>query len=216
MTSAERPIRVLVADDHAAVRSGVSRLLAAQPDMAIVAEAGSALEAIHSAGARPDVAVLDYHLGDRSGLWVARRLARSQPRPRVLLYSAFSDAALAVATIVAGADGLLGKSGAGEELCLAVRRLAAGQTYLPTVSSAVVDAMDARLPERRRAVFGMLVAGIAPELVRAQLALGERQLDNERTAILAILAPAASRVRPGAAAPPLRYEADRPRRAALT
>jgi DNA-binding NarL/FixJ family response regulator len=75
-------IRVLIADDHAAVRAGVRRLLAEQPDIQVVGEASSALEAL-AATAAVDVAVIDYQLGDRNGLWVVRRLAPFRPRPRV-------------------------------------------------------------------------------------------------------------------------------------
>jgi DNA-binding NarL/FixJ family response regulator len=209
-------IRVLIADDHAAVRSGVSRLLGDQPDMRVLAAVSSAGEAIQATAEHPDVAVIDYHLGDRDGLWVARRVRRLEPRPRVLLYSAFCDEALAVAAIVAGVDGLLGKSAIGAELCLAVRRLAGSGTYLPTVSAAVVRAMGARLPERRRSVLAMLVHGVVPAVVGARLGLDPRELDAERSAILAVLAPASGRAGVGAGGhAPLRYGGDRPARATL-
>ena len=98
--------------------AGVRRLLAAEPDMLVVSEAADTTEAIHGADG-VDVAVVDYHLGDRDGLWLTGFLRRLDPAPRVLIYSAFSDEALAVAAMIAGADGLLSKSAIGEELCLA-------------------------------------------------------------------------------------------------
>jgi DNA-binding NarL/FixJ family response regulator len=188
-------IRVLIADDHPAVRVGIRRLLSDQPDVRIVAEAKSALEAVSLAGASPGVAVIDYHLGDRNGLWVTRRLRQVGPQPRILIYSAFTDDALAIAAVVAGADGLLSKSSIGEELCVAIRRLAAGHRYLPSISPSLAREMRARLDPGHQAIFGMLAHGISPEQIIARLPITSRQLETQRAAILAALAPAATRAR---------------------
>jgi DNA-binding NarL/FixJ family response regulator len=194
MLTAVAPINVLVADDHTAVRLGLSRLLAGQHDMRVVAEATSAVEAVRMAGG-VDVAVVDYHLGDRNGLWVTRRLRELDPSPSVLVFSAFSDDALAVAAIVAGADGLLGKTAVGEEVCTAVRQLARGRRYLPRVSPAVVRAMGARLGPRDRAVFGMLVHGLGDDEVAQRLGTTAFQIESARSSILSVLMPAATRAR---------------------
>ncbi len=188
-------IRVLIADDHAAVRLGVRRLLDEQPDLRIVTEATSAIGAVTGTGASPEVAVIDYHLGDRNGLWVTRRLRQLDPRPRVLIYSAFTDDALALAAVVAGADGLLSKSAIGGELCLAIRRLAAGHRYLPSISPPVARAISARLSSRQQSIFGMLVHGISAELIGSRLGISARKLEIERAAILTVLAPATTRAR---------------------
>jgi len=66
----DQRIRVLIADDHAAVLAGVRRLLDEQPDMRIITEATNAIGAVTGTAAASDVAVIDYHLGDRNGLWV--------------------------------------------------------------------------------------------------------------------------------------------------
>jgi DNA-binding NarL/FixJ family response regulator len=208
----DQRIRVLIADDHPAVLGGVRRLLEEQPDMRIVTEATNAIGAVSSTGASPQVAVIDYHLGDRNGLWVTRRLRQLVPPPRVLIYSAFSDDALAIAAVVAGADGLLSKSSIGEELCVAIRRLAAGHRYLPSISPSVTRAMSARLDSRQQAIVAMLVHGISPQQITAQLPISTPQLETEQAAILAILAPAATRARqPTATRRPLDYERARRR-----
>ena len=200
-------IRVLIADDHAAVRAGVCRLLGEQPDMRIVTEAASAISAVTTTDGSPQVAVIDYHLGDRNGLWVTRRLRQLVPPPRVLIYSAFTDDALAIAAVVAGADGLLSKSAIGEELCVAIRRLAAGHRYLPSISASVTRAMSARLDLRQRTIVAMLVHGISPEQITARLPITTQQLETQQTAILAMLAPAATRARqPAWTRKPLDYE----------
>lgn len=175
--------------------------------MRVVTAATTAIGAVTSTAAFPQVAVIDYHLGDRNGLWVTRRLRQLDPQPRVLIYSAFTDDALAIAAVVAGADGLLSKSSIGEELCWAIRRLAAGQRYLPAISASVTRAMNARLSSRQQPIFGMLVHGVSPELIAARLRITARELEMERAAILAVLAPAATRARhPTGAWMPLDYE----------
>jgi DNA-binding NarL/FixJ family response regulator len=208
----DQRIGVLIADDHPAVLGGVRRLLDEQPDMRIVSEATSAIGAVTSNGTSPQVAVIDYHLGDRNGLWVTRRLRQLVPSPRVLIYSAFTDDALAIAAVVAGADGLLSKSSIGAELCVAIRRLAAGQRYLPSISASATRAMSARLDPRQQAILAMLVHGISPEQITARLPISTPQLETQQAAILAILAPAATRARqPTAACRPLDYERARRR-----
>jgi two-component system response regulator DevR len=206
----DQRIRVLIADDHAAVRVGVCRLVGEQPDMRVVAAAISAIGAVTATAAAAQVAVIDYHLGDRNGLWVTRRLRQLDPPPRVLIYSAFTDQVLALTAIVAGADGLLSKSAIGGELCVAVRRLAAGQRYLPAISPVVIRAMSARLSPGQQPIFGMLVHGITPQLITLRLGITRSALEAERAAILAVLAPAATRARqPTATLMPLDYDRGR-------
>ena len=103
-------IRVLLVDDHPAVRAGARMLIDDQPDMRAVGLASSVGEGCRSAPLPIDVAIIDYHLGHgRDGLWLTADLKRLQPASRVLIYSAFADGALAVSALIAGADGLLGK-----------------------------------------------------------------------------------------------------------
>jgi DNA-binding NarL/FixJ family response regulator len=79
----------------------------------------------------------------RTRLWVTRRLRQLGPQPRILLYAAFADEALAIAAVVAGADGVLGISSIGEELCVAIRRLVGGTASCPR-SPRVTSPGDAR------------------------------------------------------------------------
>jgi DNA-binding NarL/FixJ family response regulator len=204
------PIRVLLADDHPAVRLGVRKLIDDQPDMIVVAEARSADEALGYLEEGDDVAVLDYHLGaGRDGLWATRRLKRRHGGPRVLIYSAFADSALGVAALVAGADGLLGKGSLGEELCIAIRRLAGGRQYLPAIPLSVAQAMRSQLSPSDQAIFGMLLASVPPDEIVDRLGIGPDELDDRRGIMLVALAPAAPSVQ-GNAYAPLDYE--RPRR----
>lgn len=183
--TARPAIRVLLVDDHPAVRLGARRLIDEQPDMTIAAEASSVDEALSKLDDRMDVAVIDYQLGGgRDGLSLTMHLKQLEPPPRVLIYSAFADSALAVSTIIAGADGLLGKEALGEELCTAVRRLMTGHHYLPAVTASVADAMSYRLAPSDHAIFGMLLHGIEPEEVAERLGLSLKQLHGRRARIL--------------------------------
>jgi DNA-binding NarL/FixJ family response regulator len=86
--SAGLPIHVLLVDDHPAVRRGIKLLISEQPDLTTIGEAADAFEAAGEAARWADVAVIDYHLGGRDGLWLARQLRRRPRPPRVLIYSA--------------------------------------------------------------------------------------------------------------------------------
>jgi DNA-binding NarL/FixJ family response regulator len=162
------PIRCLVVDDHPAVRMGLKELLDDQSDFVVLDALATAEAAVafveHTA---IDVAVVDYHLGGRNGLWVSRKLKRLRTPPRVIVYSAYSDGILAAACVVAEADGLVSKARVGSELCDAIRRVAQGQLLLPTVKPALADSMRRRLESDEQAIFGMLLAGIStPEIAR--------------------------------------------------
>jgi len=154
-------LRVLVVDDHPAIRSGVRQLLDQQPDMAVVEAVASAEEALAIAERQPlDLAVVDYQLGGRSGLWLSRKLKRLMPAPRVVVYSAYCDGPLAAACVVAEADALVSKSTVGSKLCDALRVVARGGTRLPFVPPALGNAMRRRLDTEDQAIFGLLLAGI--------------------------------------------------------
>ena len=204
-------VRILLVDDHPAVRLGARALIDAQPDMEVVAQASSADDALRQLAAPIDVAIVDYHLGDgEDGLWLATQLKRRANPPRVLVYSAFADGALAVMAPIAGADGLLGKHEIADELCCAIRRLARGQHNLPAVSSSIARAMRSQLEPRDQAIFGMLLHGITPDAIAERLRITHEELHARRLLMLRSFKPA----RPPSALPmatraPLDYERGR-------
>ena len=178
-------LRVIVVDDHPAIRIGLSQLLDDQPDIVVVEVASSAEQALSLGEREPiDVAVVDYQLGSRSGLWLTRMLKRLEPAPNVVIYSAYCDGPLAAACVVAGADGLISKGGVGSELCHAVRAVARGHSRLPVVPPALAGAMRRRLGAEEQAIFGMLLAGIEPSEIAATLGMSARGLDSRRWAML--------------------------------
>lgn len=207
----QAPINVLLVDDHPAVRFGIRTLIGDEPDMVLVAEHASASADTRAVASWADVAVVDYHLGDRDGLWLTRQIKQRSPAPPVLIYSAFADEQLAVASIVAGADGLLPKSALTEELSIAIRRLYHGRQYFPAIPQSVAAALCVRLDPADHAICSMLIHGVPPAEIGVRLGLSPPELDARRAAIVAAIAPRTARSSVlDAARAPLDYE--RPRR----
>lgn len=173
------PIRLLVVDDHPAVRRGLSELLEDQPDFRVLAAVGTAEDAVAVAAREVfDVAVVDYQLPGRNGLWVSRKLKRLAHPPRVLIYSAYYDGVLAASAVVAEADGLVSKGGLGAELCEAIRTVAGGRSSFPVVPWQLAETMRRRLQDEEQAIFGMTLAGIAPAEIAQTLGLSSAELES--------------------------------------
>jgi DNA-binding NarL/FixJ family response regulator len=184
-TSTPRPIRLLVVDDHPAVQLGLLRLLDDQPDFEVVAVSGTAESAIGLADHwLVDVAVVDFHLGGRNGLWVSRKLKRSARPPRVVIFSAYADDHLAASCVVAGADALLNKASLGSELCDAIRSVARGRRLLSRVPQPMADMLRRRLNEAEQPIFGMLLAGIPRDEITRTLDISARELASREDAML--------------------------------
>ena len=205
--SAGLPIHVVLVDDHPAVRHGVRELISSQADLVTIAEAGSASQATADLARWADVAVVDYHLGGRDGLWLTQEIKQRPSPPPVLLYSAFADAPLAAAAIVAGADGVLSKSVLADEVTIAIRRLFHGRQYLPAIPQSTVAALQARLNARDQAIFSMLISGLERADVVSRLGITFAELKARRRIIVRALMPSVARpLLPDPARAPLDYE----------
>lgn len=173
------PIALLLVDDHPALRSGLRDLLDNQPDFRVLGVAASAREALAMAAAEDiDVAIVDYQLDDRDGLWLSRKLKRLTDSPRVIVYSAHSDARLAAAAVVAQADALVSKSVVGVEMWEVIRSVARGQRLLPTVPPILGEAIRDRFDYEQQAIFGLLWAGAAPAEIAMTLAISAPALES--------------------------------------
>ena len=125
------PIRVALVDDHAMFVQGLERLLHDEPDIEVVARAGSVSEAgVTVAAAAPHVVVLDHQLPDGDGITLARALLAERSR-RIVMLTASADVRVAADAIQAGCAGFLTKGRAVEELVVAVRVVASGEAYVP-------------------------------------------------------------------------------------
>lgn len=153
-------IRILVVDDHPAMRAGLVAVLRAEPGFVPLDVAASADElwpALHRT--RPDVVILDYHLPTDDGLVLCRRIKRELAAPRVLLYSAYADGALTIPSLLAGVDGLISKSAPAHELYDAIRRVVRGERVLPPISRELLDAAGASLDPGDLPILGMTLDG---------------------------------------------------------
>jgi DNA-binding NarL/FixJ family response regulator len=130
--SAERPtIRVLIADDHHAVRAGVRQLIAEQHDMEVVAEAADGQEAISMAvDLKPTIVVMDLSMPRVDGPEATRAIVSRDPGVRVIGISRERDRSVVTAMLRAGADGYVLKQNAPRTLALAIRLVAAGRRYI--------------------------------------------------------------------------------------
>jgi DNA-binding NarL/FixJ family response regulator len=164
-------IRVLIVDDHPAMRSGLMNVLRREPGLVPVGAVGTIAEAwtLYNL-AKPDVVLLDFHIPGESSLRLAQKLKRLVPSPRVLLHSAHAGPTLALAGVLAQVDGVLSKSASAAELSGTLRRIAQGQKLvgdadeLRDAAAAVLDADD-------RPIATMLLEGATPRQVRDALGL---------------------------------------------
>jgi DNA-binding NarL/FixJ family response regulator len=171
--------RLLVVDDHPAVRAGLRELLADETDFEVVAATATAEAGIDIAAREPiDVAVVDYQLSGRNGLWLSRKLKRLREPPAVLIYSAYTDGVLAAAAVVAQADAIVSKANLGADLCLAIRRVALGERQLPPLPPRLAEHLRRRLDPQDQAIFGMLLAGIDPAEIADTLWLSSVDLES--------------------------------------
>jgi DNA-binding NarL/FixJ family response regulator len=153
-------IRILLVDDHPAVRAGLLAVLRAEPGLVPLGAAESVGDLWpRLAATRPDVVVLDYHLPGTDGLRLCRQIKRTMPPPRVLLYSAYAGGTLGVAARLAGADGVVHKGAPASELFDAIRRIGRGQPVLPPAPRELLEAVAGRLDTEDLPVLGMVVAG---------------------------------------------------------
>lgn len=127
---AER-IRILLADDHAVLRDGMRNLLAREPDIEVVGEAGNGLEATELCSKlHPDVALMDIVMPGLNGIEATRLIKRGSPATAVLILSAYDDDRYVLGLLEAGAAGYLLKSATGQELVQAIRAVSAGESVL--------------------------------------------------------------------------------------
>jgi DNA-binding NarL/FixJ family response regulator len=153
-------IRIMLVDDHAAVRAGLVAVLGREPDLEpVAATEGNGELWPHFHRTRPDLVLLDYHLPGQSSLQICRRLKAVLPRPRVAFYSAYADASLTVPLRLAGADGLVSKGAPAAELFDVLRRVGNGETVLPPVTPDLQEASLGAVDPEDRVIAALLLSG---------------------------------------------------------
>ena len=188
-------IRVLVADDHTIVRSGIRHVLESEQDFEVVGEAGSGTEAISLATSlQPDVVVLDISMPDLSGLEVAARL-RGSSTTRVLILSMHNNAEYVLESVRAGAHGYLLKDTAATELRTAIRTVCRGESYFsPPVASRLTAAVRGehetrrsaldQLTGREREVLVGIARGWTNKEIASELGISHRTVETHRESLM--------------------------------
>jgi DNA-binding NarL/FixJ family response regulator len=156
------PIRVLIVDDHFATRLGLAVPINNEPDMTVVAEAGTSAKAVELYREhKPDVVIMDYHLPDQSGVETLEIIRGEFPEMRALMLTIFDGEEDIYRAVTAGAKGYLTKSSECEDVLRAIRRIAAGAACFPPEIAAKIRTREQRRPltPRELEILRLLVKG---------------------------------------------------------
>ena len=191
-------IRILLADDHAILRSGLKLLINAQADMEVVSEAPDGDRAVQAArDTKPDVALLDLTMPGSGGMGALEEIARCCPNTRVLVLSMHDDPAYLRTVLAAGASGYVLKRAVDTELLAAIRAVHRGGVFVdPSLAHVFVqDALDKAakedgtprslniLSERERQVLGLVAQGYGSQEIAKQILVSVKTVETYRARI---------------------------------
>jgi two-component system response regulator NreC len=187
-------VRVLIVDDHAVVRSGLRRVLEAEDDLDVVAEAGNTRDAVFEArAAKPDVILMDVVMPGESGIEATPALLHEAPDAKVLMLSMQDDPQYVREAFAAGATGYVLKEAADVELVAAIREVAAGGQYVHPALGARMIASEAAarrraeedpLSDREREVLRLLALGHTNQEIAQMLYISVRTAETHRAHIM--------------------------------
>ena len=187
-------IKVLIADDHAVVRSGLKQILAETTEIVVAGEATNGREVLEKLGKQHwDVLVLDITMPGRSGLEILKDIKHLKPDLPVLVLSMHAEEQFATRTLKAGASGYLNKESAPEELVKAIRKVCAGGKYVSTnqaermvgdLTSAADKLPHELLSDREYQVLCMIASGKTVTMIAGDLALSVKTISTYRVRIL--------------------------------
>jgi DNA-binding NarL/FixJ family response regulator len=195
--AATRPARVLIVDDHPAVREALAIRISTQPDMEVCGEAADAADALELIETtKPDVAVIDISLKTSDGIDLIRRIKARAPSLRTLVWSMFSETLYAERALRAGAMGYINKEEATSTIATAIRSVLEDKVYL---SEAMAGKLLRRnvgagaresdrspfegLSDRELEVFRSIGRGLKPQEIATQLHLSPRTVETYRDRI---------------------------------
>ncbi|HYW29448.1 MAG TPA: response regulator transcription factor [Gaiellales bacterium] len=181
-------IRVLVVDDHTIVRDGLVQLLAAAPDLEVVASAGDGPAAVELAAEhRPDIVLMDLSMPGMSGIEATRLIGERAPTSQVLVLTSFVDRDRVVEALDAGAIGYLLKDAEPAELIDGIRSAARGESPLdPRAARTMLSAQRATGPlesltDREREVLSLVADGLPNKRIARQLGISEKTVKAHLT-----------------------------------
>ena len=185
-----RPLRIMVADDHFIVRSGLVAMIDSEPDMKVVVQATDGAQAIEAyAKHRPDVALMDLRMPIKSGTQVIEAIRREFPDAPILVLTAYNGDEDIHKALAAGARGYLLKSSTGDDLIPAIRAVAVGGNWIPRdVASRLAVRRDYEtLTAREIEVLREIAKGRANKEIAGRLAISENTVKDHLKNILSKL-----------------------------
>lgn len=183
-------IRVLLADDHELVRTGIKHILSAEPDIEVVAEVNRGEDALrYVRESEVDVILMDLNMPGIGGIEATRRLSQSKPKIRIIVLTVFSDKPYPNQLFEAGARGYLTKGSNADELVAAIRAVFKGERYVSAevAQRMVVSALPGgdgspleQLSARELQVLQMIAEGRGIQDISAQLCLSPKTVSTYR------------------------------------
>jgi DNA-binding NarL/FixJ family response regulator len=183
-------IRILTVDDHALLRNGIGGLVNAEPDMKVIAEAATGVEAIKQFREHhPDITLMDLQMPDMTGIEAIIGIRDDFPEARIIVLTTYSGDVQVVRALRAGARGFLLKARVNRELLDVIRSVHAGQKRIPPEIAAELaeHAGEEDLSARELEVLGLVARGNANKQIAARLAITEETVKSHITKILAKL-----------------------------
>lgn len=200
MNGPERPLRLLLVDDHEVVREGLAALLARRPAFQVVAAAGTVAEALAAARRfRPDLVIMDVRLPDGTGIEACRDIRAELPETRVVMLTSYPDEEAVLAAILAGASGYLLKQIRGRDLVAALESVGRGDSLLdPAVTERVLERVRrvaageiadelSSLTSQERRILMLVADGKTNKEIAAEVFLSDKTVKNYVSSILSKL-----------------------------
>jgi two-component system response regulator DevR len=195
-----RPLRLLVVDDHEVVRQGLVSLLERREHFQVVAEAGTAAEAVEMARKfEPDLVVMDVRLPDGSGIEACREIRAEFPTTRVVILTSYPDEEAVLSAIIAGASGYLLKQIRARDLVSALESVGRGESLLdPAVTEKVLDRVRriatgtytdemAQLTQQEQKILLLVAEGKTNKEIASEVFLSDKTVKNYVSSILSKL-----------------------------
>jgi DNA-binding NarL/FixJ family response regulator len=195
-----RPLRIMVVDDHEVVRQGLVALLDRREGLEVVAQAGTVAEAIAEAARfAPDLVVMDVRLPDGSGIEACREIRAARPETRVIMLTSYPDEEAVLSAIIAGASGYLLKQVRGRDLVAALESVGRGESLL---DSAVTEKVLQRvrnaasggaadelsdLTSQERKILMLVAEGKTNKEIATEVFLSDKTVKNYVSSILSKL-----------------------------
>jgi DNA-binding NarL/FixJ family response regulator len=190
-----KPVRILIAEDHALVRAGLRKLLESISGLEVVGEAGDGRDALAQVKSKvPEIALLDIAMPGLNGLEAAAKIVQDHPGTRVILLSMHSNEEYVLQALRAGVTGYVLKDSALAELELAIEAVRRGDTYLsPSVSRHVGEyvrrAGGAPTPResltpRQREILQLIAEGYSTKKIAGELKVSVKTVETHRAALM--------------------------------